>query len=102
MYANVRITGDYEFSNLYVKLTIVAPDSGSSTEIINLKLAENSGKWLGSGIGDVITYQLPILNKKEFKQSGTYTVKIEQYMRLVNLPNVVSVGLKVQQLEEIY
>ena len=102
LYANVRINGDYGYSNLFARLTIIAPDSSITKEILNLKLAENSGKWLGSGIGDVITFQLPILGKKKFKQKGIYTVKIEQYMRLENLPNVVSVGIKVQQLEEIY
>lgn len=102
LYANVRINGDYGYSNLYVRLTIIAPDSTATKEVINLKLAENSGKWLGSGIGDAITFQLPILGKQTFKQKGTYTIKIEQYMRLENLPNVLSAGIKVQQLEEIY
>ncbi len=102
LYANVRINGDYGYSNLYTRLTITAPDSSKTKEVINLKLAENSGKWLGSGIGDVITFQIPILGKQTFKQKGTYTVNIEQYMRLENLPNVVSVGIKVEQLEEIY
>lgn len=102
LYANVRINGDYGYSNLYTRLTIIAPDSATTKEVLNLRLAENSGKWLGSGIGDIITFQIPILDKKSFKQKGTYTVKLEQFMRLENLPNVVSVGIKVQKLEEIY
>ncbi len=101
-YLNARIDGDYPYANLHVKLKITAPDSTVSEEVVSVKLAEKSGKWLGSGIGDVITFQVPILKRQELKQKGKYTVELEQYMRLENLPFIVSAGIKVEQQEEIF
>ena len=100
MYANLRISGDYDYANIYLKLSIIAPDSSQKEEVITLDLADKTGKWLGSGIGDKITFQQPILEKQKFKDAGIYMVKVEQFMRLENLPHVISAGIKVEQLEE--
>ena len=97
--ANIRINGDYQYANIYLKINITSPDSSQKEEIVTLTLADKTGKWLGSGSGDVITYQEPILGKQKFTK-GTYYVQLEQYMRLEMLPNVVSAGIKVEQLEE--
>jgi gliding motility-associated lipoprotein GldH len=57
---------------------------------------------VGSGLGDVITFQVPILHRKILNQKGKYTVTIAQDMRLESLANIVSAGLRVEQQEEIY
>ncbi len=101
-YANLRINGDYPYSNIHLKYTIIAPDSTSKTEKVTIKLAEKDGKWIGTGLGNIITYQTPVLDRDIFKQTGTYTVKLEQYMRLENLPDVISAGIKVEKQEEIF
>jgi gliding motility-associated lipoprotein GldH len=101
MFANLRISGDYKYANIFLKLTIIAPDSSQKEEVVTLNLADKTGKWLGSGIGDKITFQLPVLDKQKLKEAGIYRVKIEQYMRLENLQNVVAAGIMVEQLEEI-
>lgn len=101
-YVNLRINGDYAYSNIHVKLTTISPDSSTKEEIIPILLAEKSGRWLGSGLGDVLTFQVPVMGKQEFKQKGKYTVKLEQYMRLEFLPNIVSAGMKIEQQEEIF
>ncbi len=101
MFANLRISGDYNYANIFLKLTIIAPDSSQKEEVVTLDLADKTGKWLGSGIGDKITFQLPVLDKQKLKEAGIYRVKIEQYMRLENLQNVVAAGIMVEQLEEI-
>ena len=53
------------------------------------------------GIGNIVTYQLPILGKQKLSEAGTYKVELEQYMRLEHLQNVVSAGIIVEQLDEI-
>lgn len=102
VFANLRITGDYTYANIYLKLNITSPDSTTKSEIITVDLADKSGKWLGTGLGNVITYQTPILHRKYLTQKGKYTVKIEQNMRLQTLQNVRAVGIRVEQQEEIY
>lgn len=97
---NLRINGDYAYSNLWIKLKIASQSGKVREEKLNLQLAEKTGKWLGSGLGDVVTFQIPVLGKYNFKESGTHTITVEQYMRLEKLPNVESVGIKIEQLEE--
>lgn len=101
LFVNLRISGEYEFANIYLKLSITAPDSSVKEETVTINLADKTGKWLGSGIGDIITYQEPILGKQNLKNAGIYKVKMEQFMRLENLPHVVSAGIMVKQLEEL-
>ncbi|NBV56309.1 MAG: hypothetical protein EBR72_00655 [Bacteroidetes bacterium] len=69
---------------------------------ISIPLAEKSGKWLGTGLGSTITFQEPILHRKLFDLHGKYYITLEQNMRLENLSNVISAGIKVNKQEEIF
>jgi gliding motility-associated lipoprotein GldH len=100
--ANLRINGDYTYANFHVKMNITFPDSSSKEYNVPLQLAEKSGKWLGSGLGDVITFRIPVFHRKFLTQKGKYTVSISQDMRLESVPNIVSAGLRVEQQEEIF
>jgi len=100
--ANLRINGDYPYANFHVKMNITFPDSSSKEYNVPLQLAEKSGKWIGSGLGDVITFRIPVFHRKFLTQKGKYTVSISQDMRLESVPNIVSAGLRVEQQEEIF
>lgn len=102
IFANLRVSGDYPYANIYLKLNITTPDGSKKSEILSVGLATKSGKWLGSGLGDVVTFQAPILHRKYLDQKGKYTVEIEQNMRLETLANVLAAGLRIEQQEEIY
>lgn len=102
IYANLRVSGDYPYANIYLKLNITKPDGTQKSEILTVPLAAKSGKWLGSGLGDAITFQTPILHRKYLDQKGKYTIEIEQNMRLETLANILSTGIRVEQQEEIY
>lgn len=100
--ANLRLKSDYPYANIHLAVSITYPDSTASDYKVPIELAEKSGNWLGSGLGDVITFQVPILHRKVLNQKGKYTVTMAQDMRLESLPNIVSTGLRVEQQEEIY
>lgn len=102
IFANLRVSGDYPYANIYLKLNVTKPDGTKKSETLSVDLAAKSGRWLGSGLGDVITFQTPILHRKYLNQKGKYTIEIEQNMRLETLPNVLSAGLRVEQQEEIF
>ena len=100
--ANLRVSSDYAYANIHLLLTILAPDGTTSERKIAVPLAEKSGRWLGSGLGDIITFQQPILHRKYFNQKGKYRVTIAQDMRLESLPNILSVGMHIEEQEEIF
>jgi gliding motility-associated lipoprotein GldH len=67
-------------------------------DTVNCKLADNSGKWLGKGIGDLWDLQIPYIGGFKFAQKGKYTVSLEQAMRVENgLEGITDVGLRVEK-----
>jgi gliding motility-associated lipoprotein GldH len=102
LFANLRINSDYPYANLHLKLNITFPDSTQKEYKVPVQLAEKSGKWIGSGLGDIITLQAPILHRKLLNQKGKYHISVTQDMRLETLFHIVSAGIKVEQQEEIF
>jgi gliding motility-associated lipoprotein GldH len=102
IFANLRINGDYPYANIHLKLKVTYPDSTTKEYKVPIELAEKTGKWLGTGLGDVITFSTPIFHRKFLEQKGKYQVTIAQDMRLEVLPHILSVGIKVEQQEEIF
>ncbi|MBR9861796.1 gliding motility lipoprotein GldH [bacterium] len=102
LFSNMRVSGDFTMTNMQIKLIIEKPNGDSKEHEISVKLADKSGKWLGSGLGDIITFQQPILALQEFNQKGEYTVHIIQNMREDLWPHVHAVGIKVDKDKEIF
>jgi gliding motility-associated lipoprotein GldH len=99
---NLRVSGDYPFSNMYVVSHLIGPDSSVQSQRTNLTLAEDDGKWLGSGMGDLLSYQIPIITNRALRKPGKYIIELEQYMRMDTLPAVKDVGIKVTRGEVIF
>ena len=94
---NLRVTGDYKYSNMFILLTQVGPDKKSTATRIELKLADKDGAWLGKGSGNLYSFQLPMLAGYKFPAKGTYTFYVEQNMRDNPLREVSNVGLRVEK-----
>jgi gliding motility-associated lipoprotein GldH len=98
LYINVRNKGNYQFSNLYLFVTIQGPDGGSSTDTVNCVLADKRGKWLGKGIGDLWDLRLPYIGGFKFAQSGKYIFTYEQAMRVENgVEGITDLGLRIER-----
>lgn len=98
LYINIRNTGDYPFSNLYLFVTMKGPNGNLLKDTVNCILADNRGKWLGSGIGDMFDQQIPYIGGFRFAQKGKYNVSLEQAMRVEDgLKGITDVGLRVEK-----
>ena len=64
-----------------------------------LKLASNTGEWLGSGSGSLYSYQIPFKTIR-FPAKGIYNFEIEQNMRDNPLHEVSDIGLRVEKVKE--
>jgi gliding motility-associated lipoprotein GldH len=98
LYLNVRISADYLFSNLYLNLHTTLPSMQKQTERKELILADENGKWLGKGLGDLFDYQVPVKEKFRFKENGIYRFELEQNMRNDTLIGVISSGLRIEKV----
>ena len=100
IYINLRVTGDYKYSNIFILLTQAGPDKKSTTSRFELKLADKDGAWLGKGSGNLYSFQQPVITGYKFPAKATYTFYIEQNMRDNPLREVSDVGLRVEKAEK--
>jgi gliding motility-associated lipoprotein GldH len=97
LYINVRNTGMYPFSNLYIFVTTIAPSGHTIKDTVQIILSDEKGKWLGDGLGDIWDNQRLYKERVRFAQKGRYIFEYEQAMRLEKLPFILDVGLRVEK-----
>jgi gliding motility-associated lipoprotein GldH len=96
LYINLRVTGEYKYSNIFVLIRRNGPKLKGVTRY-EVKLANPDGQWLGQGSGNLYSYQVPILTNFKFPEKGIYTFEIEQNMRDNPLHEVNDVGMRVEK-----
>ena len=102
LYLNLRNGIAYPYHNVYIKYNL----KDSTEAILSSELKEfflfdpKTGKPFGDGLGDLFDHQFPLLKAHSFPSGGSYSIDIEQFMRLQQLPMIVSVGLRVEKSEE--
>lgn len=99
LYFNLRHTGDYKYANIFVLIHETGPDKKRKTERKEFQLAYPDGEWLGSGSGNMNSYQLLFRKNYRFPQKGTYLFEVEQNMRDNPLREISDVGLRVEPAE---
>jgi gliding motility-associated lipoprotein GldH len=99
LYLNLRVTGSYKYSNLFVLISNGPVNGKASTARYEFKLAKADGEWLGKGTGNLYSYQLPFEKSFKFPAKGVYHFEIEQNMRDNPLHEVSDVGLRVEKAQ---
>lgn len=99
LYLNLRVTADYKYSNVFVVIKQIGPDKKPRSVRYEFKLANADGEWLGSGSGNIYSYQVPFSKNYKFPAKGNYTFEIEQNMRDNPLREVSDVGMRVEKAE---
>ena len=97
VFVNVRHTNEYEYRNLWIYAHTHFPSGKTLKTRIDLPLADNEGKWYGKGLGEIINTQILIQPKAMMSDTGTYRFELEQNMRQNPLPNIMSMGLRVEK-----
>lgn len=94
---NVRNRGDYQTQNLWLFVSYQAPDKSIKKDTLECYLADNKGKWLGSGFGSM--YDMPVLYIKnmKFAKAGNYKFCIKHGMRDSSLVGINDIGLEIQK-----
>jgi len=98
---SIRNGIEYPHSNIYVQYTI-----GDSTnkildeELRNFQLFNaKSGFPLGNGSGNIFEHQFNLLVDYEFPYTGRFNINFRQYMRYDSLPQLYSVGVRIETQE---
>lgn len=101
-YYNIRNSVGYPYQNLYV--TYYLEDTLGreiKSGLHNMTLFDpKTGEPRGNGLGDIFDHQILALPRYKFDSAGVYDFRIEHYMRNDSLPEILSVGLRVERVEE--
>jgi gliding motility-associated lipoprotein GldH len=97
LYFNLRVSGGYKYSNIFILFHQTSPGKKIATTRYEYKLANKDGEWLGSGSGNLYSYQVPLRTQYKFPAKGVYHFEIEQNMRDNPLHEVSDVGLRVEK-----
>ncbi len=99
IYINVRNTSRYKMQNLHLIVTTTSPNGSKLEERFECYLADDRGKWTGSGWGDIYDNQFLYKKNVRFPISGTYTFEYIQAMRTDNLEYISDMGLRIEKVE---
>jgi len=86
----------YPYNNIYLFVTTIAPDGKRLTDTVEFTLADNKGKWTGSGIGNICDLSLIFRENVRFGQLGKYVFYIQHGMRESTLKNITDVGIRIE------
>jgi len=98
-YVNVRNAEGYPYGNIFLFIKTVFPNGKFSNDTLECVLADEKGKWLGTGVGDLYDNQIPFKRNVRFPQAGIYRFEIQQGMRPESVPLILDVGLRIEKAE---
>jgi gliding motility-associated lipoprotein GldH len=88
----------YQFATIPLNVSIESPDGKTEELSIDLKIADESGKQLADCSGDVCDLYYKI-KEREKLQKGKYKITISHTFKGPYLPNVIGVGLAVENVK---
>ncbi len=98
LYVNLRLTASYKYSNIFILIHITGPDGKKTTERKEFRLALPDGEWLGSGSGNLYSYQMLFKESHKFPAKGKYIIELEQNMRDNPLNSVTDAGVRIEKV----
>jgi len=99
LYIDLRNKGNYPNSNIWLFLSVSSPYGNSFSDTVEFTLATPSGRWTGSGIGDLFDNQFVYKSNVYFPQKGEYTFTIRHGMREDILKGIRDVGVRVEKIK---
>lgn len=99
IYVNFRHTADYKYSNIWLRFHIIGPNQKDIPVRQEFQLAMPDGQWLGTGSGNLFTYQLIYKEQYKFAGTGKYTLIVEQNMRDNPLKGINDVGIYIEEVK---
>ncbi len=98
MYINVRNDINFKYSNLWLFVEIIQPNNSKALiDTFEITLADERGKWLGTGFGGVKTIESLYKRNVYFPASGIYDLRITQGMRDDQLKGITEIGYRLEK-----
>jgi len=101
IYIVIRHTDAYRYNNIWLNIGTRFPsDSTFKYQRFELVLSNDAKGWEGTGMDDIWEVRKLITNGYvKFSKPGNYQFTVAQIMRENPLPNVMSVGVRVERVK---
>tara|TARA_R110000868_G_scaffold67320_10_gene199900 strand:- start:3125 stop:3628 length:504 start_codon:yes stop_codon:yes gene_type:complete len=103
LFVGLRNTNAYKYSNIFLIVEMVFPHGKTIKDTLEYRMADPSGKFLGTGMMDVKENKLWYKEDVIFQESGEYTVNIQHAMRengkvngVVALEGITDIGFRIE------
>jgi gliding motility-associated lipoprotein GldH len=92
----VRNNDNYPFNNLYLFIKLEQGKKLISIDTLNYRLADKTGKWLGSGMGSVKEIYFQYKKDFTFPKDTSYRLSVIQGMRKDTLAGIEDFGVNIE------
>lgn len=100
IYLVLRHTDAYRYNNIWLNIGMQLPGDTMNIQKVEIPLGTDANGWEGTGMNDIWELRT-LLNvdprHKRFTKTGTYNFSINHIMRDDPLPNIMSVGLRIEK-----
>ncbi len=103
LFVNLRNTNAYKYNNLFLIVGMTFPHGKTIKDTLEYRMADPSGKLLGSGYTDIKENKLWYKEAVVFRESGEYVVDIQHAMRengkvngVVKLEGITDIGFRIE------
>ncbi|MDP2089218.1 MAG: gliding motility lipoprotein GldH [Flavobacteriaceae bacterium] len=107
LFINIRNNNDYKYSNIFIITEILAPNQFTTIDTLEYEMADETGKWLGTGFSDLKENKLFFKENYVFQKSGKCDIKVIHAMRksketggLETLEGIISVGFRIESVNK--
>lgn len=97
---SLRTTSDYPYRNIYLFLVTDFPSGYTITDTLHARVADEKGRWLGRGAGDLRELTIPYKSNVWFPEGGEYHLTVVHGMRDTLLRGVNDLGIKITRVRE--
>jgi len=90
----------YQFTNIYLSMTIIAPDSSNRVSSGKYHIKNEHGAFIGKESEGAYTIKNTILKKTAFNQKGTYQIILRYEMPFDEINGILNAGIIVSKTEK--
>jgi gliding motility-associated lipoprotein GldH len=92
---NFRHSSDYPYQNCWIFTKRIQPDSTVYNDTTQFFPADETGRWLGTGLGSVFNFPAEFKKNYRFQKPGIYQYQLRHGLRDSLLTGIIEIGLKI-------
>ncbi|MEO6723449.1 MAG: gliding motility lipoprotein GldH [Ferruginibacter sp.] len=100
LYIVLRHTDAYHYNNIWLNVGTQSPGDTIKVQRFDLQLGTDATGWEGAGMDDIWELRKSITRGPfKFNKAGTYKFSVAQAMRENPLPEIISIGVRVEKVK---